>query len=365
MKYDFKTFSLTVLIILSLLALDRLPGKMRPSALQRRTARVVREMHNGDLNAEDMHALAAGYYEGLRDDTGVAGVIEQKDILARQDFLRYELRPGLKRAYSAGMRITNSFGMQNPEYGYEKPLLTRRIALLGDSLSLGPYGNDYGALLEQRLNKDYLSPDVQHFELLNFSVYGYSVVQMMDVALDKAPKFHPDVYIVALTSLEIMGNAGWRTHVARLIRNKVDLKYEFLRSVVAQARVEPSDQLSVIEKKLTPFLLPVTRLALEQIRDHAASQGARMIVAFVPIPIDPLLSGADFDKLRQAVEPVGVPFVDLRDTFESANLQELKVSEEDIHPNARGHRLIYENLYTKLRANPEAWTILTEPSPAP
>ena len=56
------------------------------------------------------------------------------------------------------MRITNSLGMPNPEYGYEKPPHTWRIALLGDSLSIGPYGHDYEALLEIRLNQANLTP---------------------------------------------------------------------------------------------------------------------------------------------------------------------------------------------------------------
>ena len=64
------------------------------------------------------------------------------------------------------MRITNSLGMPNPEYGYLKPPHTRRIALLGDSLSVGPFGHDYVALLEDRLNQENLTPETQRFEVL-------------------------------------------------------------------------------------------------------------------------------------------------------------------------------------------------------
>jgi hypothetical protein len=365
MKDDFtRNIGMVVLLSLGLLALDRLPAGMENTTLFRRSGghfqirlgiqKVLRAMHNGGLNALDFQALAAGYYEELRNDGAIAGVWEQDDVRAA-GFLRYELKPNLKRSYPAGMRITNSIGMPNPEYGYRKPPHTRRIALLGDSMSLGPYGHSYEALLEDRLNQA-VTPGMQRYQVLNFAVYGYSVVQMMDVALEKAPKFQPDVYMVAMTHLEVLPKAGWRTHIARLVSSGADLKYDELRRVVAQAGIQPSDPISTIRIKLAPFFLPVTRWALERIRDHAASQGAQMIVVLVAAPIDPAFSAADLDVLHAAVDKIGVPVIDLRDTFLSAHLPDLQVvSDLDIHPNARGHEMIFENLFAKLRAQPQAW----------
>jgi hypothetical protein len=353
--------ALTVLLSLGLLALDRLPRGLPPHSLAARTlGRVVREMHNGELNADDLHVLAAGYYEELRNDVPVAGVFEQGDIRSVPGFLRYELRPNVKRSYAAGMRITNSLGLANQEYGYQKPPHTRRIALLGDSVSLGPYGHDYRALLENRLNRDCLTTEIQGFQVLNFAVYGYSILQMMDVALDKASRFHPDVYVVAETDLEVMGGAGWRTHIARLVQARTDLKYDFLKKVVAQAGVQPSDRQADIQRKLTPWFLPVLRWALEQIRDHAATEGAQMVILLVPTPINPDYIATDFDSLLPAVGKVGVPVVDLRDTFRNAeNLRDFEVIPgKDIHPNVKGHETIFENLYSGLRAQPKAWAIL-------
>jgi GDSL-like Lipase/Acylhydrolase family len=373
MKDDFtKTATAGVLILLGLLFVDLLPGLMERSAgyqrlrtkspILRAIEKVPGELQNGELNAEDFDALAAGYYEGLRKDAGQVGLPgESDDVNFRADFLRYEFKPNVKRSYEAGMRITNSLGMPNPEYGYEKPPHTRRIALLGDSISVGPYGHGYDALLENRLNQVALTPEVERFQVLNFAVYGYSIVQSMDVALEKIPQFHPDVYLVALSSLEMMGRAGWRTHVGRLVVSKADLKYDYLRQVAAQAGVKPTDHLPRIKSKLAPFLTPVVHWALEQIRDHAAAEGAQMIIAIVPAPIDPHLTDTQFDQLLPALAGIGVPVFDLRDTFRSAaNLDDLQVvPKSDIHPNVRGHEMILENLYAKLRTNPGAWTALT------
>jgi hypothetical protein len=363
----FKTIGTAVALTLGLLAVNQLP-KLLPAHIRgvRTVDRVVKEMHNGDLNAEDLHVLAGSYYEELRNDVPVAGVWEQGDIRPAE-FLRYELRPNVKRPYAAGMRITNSLAMANPEYTVQKPAQTRRIALLGASLALGPYGHAYADLLENRLNRDGLSSGVRNFQVLNFAVYGYSVVQIMDAALEKAPKFHPDVYMVEITSLEIMDGAGWRTHVGRLVLERADLKYDYLRKVVAEAGVKSSDRLAIIQSKLAPYRIPVIRWALERIRDHAASEGAQMVIVMVPAPINPDFTAEDFNILHTAADSVGVPVLDLRETFRSANLSELQVvsranapdGKADIHPNGRGHEMIFQNLYARLQANPKAWTAVT------
>jgi lysophospholipase L1-like esterase len=111
--------------------------------------------------------------------------------------------------------------------------------------------------------------------------------------------------------------------------------------------------------KLAPYTVAVTRWALEQIRDAVASRGARMIVVLLAAPIDPNIAIADFNRLQQMAGGLGVPVIDLRDTFQSRNLYDLQViPRTDIHPNAKGHQLIFQNLLAKLRAQPDAWSAL-------
>ncbi len=355
MKQDFnRTFVTVVVLLIGLLLLERLPDLIRRGDSRRRLGKIVDQMRNGDLNREDFDALAANYYEGLRNDsTPTALPVEKDDIRVTNDFLLYGFKPNLKRRYPAGMRITNSLAMPNREYGYEKPPHTRRIAIIGDSVSVGPYGHDYGALLEEHLNQDYVTPEIQQFQILNFAVYGYGLVQEMDVALEKAPKFHPDVYMVTLTQLLV--NQGWSGHIIRLILNRSDLKYDFLRQVVAQAGIQPTDHLREVSDKLAPYRLQIERWALEQIRDHAAAEGAQVVFLLLPVPIDSTIVNAEFKEIVPTIDGLGVPVINLRDAFASSrNLAELQVDPGvDIHPNARAHEILFENLYRKIQADPQ------------
>ena len=353
-----------VIVLLALLALDRLPALTGNAAAFRRLNFLIWQLHNSQLNADDYHALAAGYYEGLEKNDQVGRGPEADDYRMLGNFLRFEYKPDVKRTYEAGLRFTNSFGMQNPEYGIEKPPHTRRIAWLGDSVSLGPYGHDFITLLESSLNREYLTSETHKYEILNFAVPGYVLVQEMDVALEKAPRFHPDVYVAALTSQEIVGS---RKHIARLITSGVDLKYDFLKKLMARADVRPTDHIPTIILKLKPFLPEMTEWSLKQIRDQAARDGAHLIVVLVPAAMEPHVTATDFDDLHAGADKVGVPVIDLRDTFPSGDLSSLQVvPQADIHPNARGHEMIYRNLLAKLRARQDAWADITgAPNAAP
>jgi hypothetical protein len=358
MRDNFTRNAVKVTILaLGLLILDRLPALTQHTKNLSRLSFLVWEMHNGHLNADDYHALAAGYYEGIEQVDRISkDKVENNDYRLRDDFLRFEFKPNINRQSENGMRVTNRFGMPNPDYGYEKPPDTRRIAWLGDSISVGPYGHSFETLLENRLNRDSPTPGVRKFQLLNFSVRGYILLQKMDVALEKAPKFHPDVYVVHLDSQEIVGS---RKHIAKMIVRGTDLKYDFLRRITAEAGVRSSDHLDTIIGRLKPFSVAITRAALERIRDHASSEGARMIVVLVPVPIDPSVTAVDFDELHRATDGLGVPVIDLRNTFRNVNLTDLQVIPEgDIHPNIRGHEMIFADLYAHLKADPEAWAAL-------
>ncbi len=360
-----KNFIVTSTLLLALLGFNLLPSLMGNVQDRLRVQKVLAELKNGELNREDFDALTAGYYEGLQKNAGHLGMpTERDDVRFSDDFLLYEFKPNVKRQYQAGMRITNGLGMPNPDYGYQKPPHTRRIALLGDSLSVGPFGHDYVALLEERLNQANLTPETQRFEILNFSVYGYNVLQMMDVALYVAPKFHPDVYVVALTHIQAGGKkASTALHLARLQLEGIDPKYDYLRQIDAQARVQPSDHMNALMRKLTPFHFQMTKWALEQIRDNAAAEGAQMLILLVPAPISADVEAQAFDDIRPTVDGIGVPVIDLRDTFRSKNVANLQVEYGvDVHPNQRGHQIIFESLYQAIQQDPKSSATLFGPA---
>ena len=62
--------------------------------------------------------------------------------------------------------------MFDREYTREKPAGTRRLVLIGDSISVGEFGNNFETMLEDRLNRDNRTATVKNFEVLNLAVKG-------------------------------------------------------------------------------------------------------------------------------------------------------------------------------------------------
>ena len=114
---------------------------------------------------------------------------------ANRDLL-YEMKPSFA-AEEQGMRIrTNSEGMRDREFERAKPPGTVRIAVLGDSVTMGyllpSYLETYPKILEAMLNYD----GRRRYEVLNYGVTGYNSAQEQIVLEEKVLKAAPDVVLV-------------------------------------------------------------------------------------------------------------------------------------------------------------------------
>jgi len=377
------TLSLLALLGTAWLApkLRRLPG----GSLLNRSLEKARSR---ELNLRDLDALTAGYYEGILNEGSLlvssggllsrfgtpeknAPELAEMDSRFRQPapYLFWEYKPNLQEQISGlqGELVTNSFGMPDREYTLQTPPGTRRIAVLGDSITRGwgvPFGRNFENLLENRLNEQHVDENIRKFELLNFSVGGYRITQTLGVALDKAPQFHPDVYLVGLSDITVLRR--WSYHLALLVRAREDLKYDYLRQLAKRAELRPEDNIELSLAKLAPHRLATIRWALSEMKLNAQRHGAKMIVFLVPSVSDSQLVRSGFNGIPEIARELGLPLLDLTDTFESvSDLDSFRISGKDRHPNEQGHRMLFENLHAKILADREIALTLLGHSPSP
>ncbi|MBZ5627176.1 MAG: SGNH/GDSL hydrolase family protein [Acidobacteriia bacterium] len=313
-----------------------------------------------------------GYYERLlggptflsaRDlkerSMGTLGAVYVYDRSFRMRRFRPNLK-GLRNVSEPQGLTTNSFGIVGPECSMRKPPNTRRVALLGDSVAMG-WGADqnrsFVRLLEDSLNATRPNGDSRRFEILNFSTGGYELTQMLDVAEEDIPGFEPDVYVLSLTELAVFRN--WDEHLAGLVKSGIDPKYDFLRDTIRQSGASSSDSARALFGKLAPFRIAVLRRILTEIQSRAARSHAPFIVVLVPTLEDGDMNRRRFSGIPELLASLAIPTVDLRDTFDGIlDVEPLRSSVLDVHPNIQGHAMISANLYAKLRAQPELWAAL-------
>jgi hypothetical protein len=327
-----------------LVSLNQMPNWFAGTPLARFAERTDASFRQAGAQREDLDALLAGYYEAL--------VRKATHLSINSDFLQYKYQPNVVRATNPGKKVTNSFGLFDREYTREKPAGTRRLALIGDSISIGEFGNNFETMLEERLNRNHRTATVKNFEVLNLAVEGYKITQLVGVSWQRAPIFQPDVYCVTLTRLSVARR--WSFHVGKLLQNGVDLQYDFLRQTVAKAGLRPTDSLSRMDRKLAPFHESVLDWSIAQFQAAAAHNQAKLVVILMPWTLPDPAIDEQFELARKDLTDLHVPFIDLRDSFAGeTDMRQLRMSRDDYHPNARGHRIMADTLYSAILADRE------------
>lgn len=341
---------------------------------------LVATLSSRELNKEAREALTAGYYEGLINESSRVSSMNrlvtgsrritfedrsQPDRRETHDFRFYELIPNSDIPdYSDGRQRyrlkTNSAGMADREYSQDKPEGVRRIALTGDSVTRGqgaPFLGTYESLLEEKLNAARVGGPVRGVEILNFAVGSYNITQQMETAKVKATAYSPDVYMIAMTKLSVY--RSWGEHIALLMNAGIDLKYDYLRTMAREAGLNPKEPIGVFSAKLARFRIPTIKWALREVQAHAAAHHAEVLVLLVPTVEDTGVLEEEFLGVREVLKGLGIPFVDLLETFEHVDDQsQYRVADNDRHPNAAGHRLLSERLYEKINSDPRLMRIV-------
>jgi hypothetical protein len=295
-----------------------------------------------------------GYYERLFAKQGRM----DKIYIFDHSFRIFRFKPNL--TWERDGVTTNGYGLIGPECSLQKPPSTRRLALLGSSITSGHMvhaNQTYGALLEKRLNEVQPNGPSQRFEILNFAVVSYTLPQILDVAVEDVPRFDPDGYLIDVNELSVA--LEWSRHLVQITQLGIDPKYDFLRAILRQAGVSKEDDSAIIRAKLAPYRIPVLRGVLQELKANAARHHASLILLLVPAVEPADMSRRRIQTIREVLDSLDVPVVDLLDSYDGIlNRAPLAAYAGDVHPNARGHALLGENLYRKLRAQPDAWAAL-------
>jgi hypothetical protein len=268
------------------------------------------------------------------------------------DLLERELIPGW-RGELGGSRITvNRLGMRDREgITRQKPPGTYRIALVGSSVVMG-YGVEddqvFGRLLEECVNADRLRPQ-RHYEVLNFGA-GISFAIQRRVLIDrKVFAFEPDAIYYLAHQDELLGPVR---HLAKLVAKHRELPYPCLQEVVREAGITPDTSWGLAEARLQPFARQIVLGIYQDLVAACRARGVLPVWVYLPMPgvVEISVRSAEFVSLAEEAGFVVVNLADWADAYEPA---EVKLSAQDHHANALGHRIIAERLEAEIRKRPE------------
>ncbi len=118
---------------------------------------------------------------------------KQRYFLSQNPLILFELTPhSFARTDSISV---NSDGLVDYEYSVKKSANTTRIIVIGDSITEGigvKFNETYAKVLERTLNEN----SSRKYEVINFGLSRYSVIQDLEVLKAKAMKYNPDIIIL-------------------------------------------------------------------------------------------------------------------------------------------------------------------------
>ncbi len=269
------------------------------------------------------------------------------------DLLRYELLPSVEARFKRVSLRTNRWGMRDRDYARRKPPGTYRFALVGASTEMG-WGveNDrtFEAVAERMLNAAGFPGRQERYEILNFAVTGYSLLQVVRVVDTKVFDFAPDVLIMpSMSNPDLIVSM-----LARRIERGDDLVYPFLYDVAARAGVRPGMPLAEMEPRLRPFVGEMLRWGYARIARACRAHGVIPVWLFVPhIPDERgKRRGDHVESAAVAAREAGFVTISMDGAFDGVGEPwRLRLAPWDLHANTEAHALMGRRLYRALLEN--------------
>jgi len=309
-----------------------------------------------------------GYYEGL---TEINWANRQLwETLRREEFpfmpqhqvkdYRWnELLPNLRGIFGEVDFQTNRWGMHDKDYELQKPVGTRRIAVLGSSNVEG-FGvlaeEGFESLIETRLAGENAKDG--RFQLLNFAIGGCGPLGQSTVMEKSVVKFSPDVVLLVTH----MKDLSWMNRDARGgAREKVPDNYEFIQQVLLKTEVDENLTEKTASQRLRPYEGQMLEFAFQQIVQRSHAINALPVCAVIPLAIELPLPKAQVAEVLARAKAAGFIVLDLTEVFDGKAPKQLKLPDSGGHWNSKAHALIAARLYDQLTTNPEINLLGSEP----
>ncbi len=329
---------------------------------------VLADLTKSKLNPRDRELIDRGYYEGLLNPRSLTSHVWEVDtktkedwlllpesgaITRRNDILLSELKPSTETLHKGVMIRTNSLGMRDREYSRKKPPGTYRIALLGASyeMGVGVAGHrTFENLVENRLNQHHRSDTISNYEILNFSVGGYGVIQKVGLCMYKIFGFEPDAVFYMSHSNEILQSVK---HFPTLLGRRTKMPRPLL-GFIKQAHIQKGTKNENL-RRFHPYARPFLRWGYRYV--VTSSRRYNALPVWISVPLNYELRESNRltyvpPKVRAEIaRRQGFITMSLAGAYRNEPKDEITLSDWDGHPNLRGHRLLADKLYEMIIKN--------------
>ena len=257
-----------------------------------------------------------------------------------------------RKAHLMGVDVaTNSKGLRDREIPYDRTPGTLRVVMVGDSGTLG-WGvgpeQTYAKLLEGMLAEKGIKAEV-----VNTGIGNFKAIQKVEYFLTETYKYNPDLVVFAYSAND--------AEILPPRRAPDVFTRNCLSCVFIAGRFDTLMRRFSARPDWTEFYLGLyqdgkaagwleTKAHLKKLRDYCKAHGIDLLIVNIPEYHDvqnyALQSISDLAE-KMAAE-YGIEFVDSLAWMRTVDSPKLWVSPGDPHPNALGHQLTAQAIFSKL-----------------
>jgi lysophospholipase L1-like esterase len=290
-------------------------------------------------------------------------VLEAPPDLARGHPRRgYQLREGYDGVSKFGVHLqVNSVGLRGPELAVPKPAGTRRVLVLGDSITFG-WGVEEPDTFARRLERSLRVELACPLDVANGGVSGYGSIHEADFFTHEGLALEPDVVLIYHVENDNEPFKPLRGRLVSALKDWIGYRSHLVNTVLygwrlarwqAAAKKAGGDREAYRAEQRAWDRRPGTEpslAALREIATVAKEHGIRVVLASQPNSLeDPTLDAVRNARLRELAEQTGARWVDAGPALAAHRGENLAVSAADLHPNAVAHGYIEEALRPAVR----------------
>jgi lysophospholipase L1-like esterase len=271
--------------------------------------------------------------------------VDQRAVIPSDDpALIFEFNPGWKE----GVYAVNSHGMADREVSITKPPGVTRVAFVGDSVTanfkLQPREVIYPTLVEEMLNAR--ARRAGRVQTLDFAVNGYSILQSLRLAQTQAKRFEPDVLVV-----QICLNDPRPSPTPPYVSATPPTPLFTLNLVMRRLGGDRFVAYEYVDRHYDDEGWANFRRAFEGFRE-LKDGGLPVLMVLFPYLRPSAYESWGYQEIHRGIraeaDRVGLPLLDLYETFSEAGLIRPDPDLDPIHPGPEGHRRAAEAIVAEL-----------------
>ncbi|MBP6184535.1 MAG: hypothetical protein KA479_06300 [Saprospiraceae bacterium] len=259
------------------------------------------------------------------------------------DYRNIIMRPDTSFLFKDETFTINQWGFRDKEYALNASPKTIRSVLMGGSFVAGSGVADaevFDVILENRMNS---TSDSLNYEFLNYGCPAYDLIDcIIHFEQENIAKFLPSYLFYISHGKDFFKNSK---DIATCLTKGIPIPLGYLQDIITRSGVNSGMTEPEMIKRLSLFEEEILIKSYDYLFRLCKTNNITPVWIYWPAPAKRLEDFTEKEKVMEIARKAGFIIIDIDAVYKNNESMDIQLSEKDIHPNAKGHQLVADELY--------------------